>query len=254
MKSIYQIILVFVFIISTGSSCEKKEVNVLLQDMASFDRAFIPVLFYVRHGEMDNARKSVFFLNHTWKRFNEKYKNLNPENDNWGEAFRMADAWLSDAYTSIDASSPEDTYIFLDHVRYQMVELREQNNFEYFLDDVWEFEARLDLVEEVAVDQMLCLLDYCEFEYLVADMNDAWEVVEPTIVDVELFGLDGKKIKELNYNESKLKSALREFNLAVEEADGENLAVTAAFLRVAYLDYLSSYGDFISSKSYFASL
>lgn len=254
MKSIYQILLIFVFVFSLGSSCEEPKVNVLLQDMATFDRAFIPVLFYVRHDEMDNARKSVFFLNHTWQKFNDKYKNLNLEDDNWGEAFRMTDAWLSDAYTSIDSSSSDYAYIFLDHVRYQMIELRKQNNIEYFLDDIWEFEARLDLVEEVAVDQMLCLLDYCEFEEIVEDMNKAWKAVEPVIVDFELFGMDGSKFKKLNYNEGKLKSALREFNLAVVETDGENLAVTSALLRVAYLDYLSSYGDFISSKSYYASL
>ena len=39
-----------------------------------------------------------------------------------------------------------------------------------------------------------------------------------------------------------------------EEAEGENLAIAATFLKVAYLDYLSSFGDFISSKSYYASL
>lgn len=117
MKSIYKILFLFALVFSFGSSCEKEEVNVLLQDMAIFDRAYIPVLFYVRHGEMDG------------------------------------------------------------------------NNF-----------------------------------------------------------------KELNYFEGKLQTAISDFNIAVKEAEGENLVIAATFLKVAYLDYLSSFGDFISSKSYYASL
>ena len=246
-------LLLFVLLISLASSCEEENVNIMLQDMAEFDKAYIPVLYYVRQGEMDNAKKSVFFLNHSWQKVNRKYKNRNPENDDWQEAFRMTDAWLSDAYFSIDAMRPKDAYIFLDHVRYQMMELRNQNDIDYYLDDVWEFEARLDLAEEVAVDQMLCLLDYCEFEEIVKDLNEQWEIVQQAKVDAKLFDLDAEDLKILKDQRKKLQEAIIVFNQAVEEMEGENLAMTATFLRQAYLEYLAGFGDFISSKHYYAS-
>lgn len=246
-------LLLFVFLFSLASSCEEENVNVLLQDMAEFDKAYIPVLYYTRRGEMDNAKRSVFFLNHSWQKVNRKYKNINPENDDWQEAFRMTDAWLSDAYYSIDAMQPKDAYIFLDHVRYQMMELRMKNGIDYYLDDVWEFEASLDLAEEVAVDQMLCLLDYCEFEDIVKDLNEQWKIVEEAKVDAELFDLDAEDLKVLKNQKKKLQEAIIVFNQAVEEMEGENLAMTATFLRQAYLEYLAGFGDFISSKHYYAS-
>lgn len=254
MKSLYKVILLFTLLISSANSCEDKEVNVLLQDMAEFDRAFIPVLFYVRHGEMDNARKSVFFLNHNWQQFQNSYQDLIPDNDDWKENFRMTDAWLSDAYAAIDANAPEDAYIFLDHVRYQMMDVRTQNKWDYFLDDVWEFEARLDVVEEAAVDQMMCLLEYCEFEDLVRDMNMAWKDVKVTNKDKNLFEMEEEEIKMFRSKQEEIEDALKHFNIAVAEAEGENLAIAATFLRVAYLDYLSSFGDFISAKHYYATL
>ncbi|MFK7773122.1 MAG: hypothetical protein AB8F94_13325 [Saprospiraceae bacterium] len=247
-------LLLFVFLFSLASSCEEENVNVLLQDMAEFDKAYIPVLYYVRQGEMANAKKSVFFLNHSWQKINRKYKNLNPENDDWQEAFRMTDAWLSDAYFSIDAMQPRDAYIFLDHVRYQMLELRIQNGIDYYLDDVWEFEASLDLVEEVAVDQMLCLLDYSEFEEIVKDLNEQWNIVKKAKVDGELFDLDADGLIALKNQKKKMQEAIIVFNQAVEEMEGENLAMTATFLRQAYLEYLAGFGDFISSKHYYAGL
>lgn len=246
--------LLFVFLLSMSSSCEDENVNVMLHDMAEFDKAYIPVLYYVRQGEMDNAKRSVFFLNHSWQKVNRKYKNLNPGNDDWEEAFRMTDAWLSDAYFSIDAVQPKDAYIFLDHVRYQMMELRSQHDIDYYLDNVWEFEASLDLAEEVAIDQMLCLLDYCEFEDIVKDMNEQWKIVEEAKFDAELFNLDPEDLKVLNNQKEKLQEAIIVFNQAVEEMEGENLAMTATFLRQAYLEYLAGFGDFISSKHYYASL
>ncbi len=247
-------LLLFVFLFSLSSSCEDENVDVLLHDMAEFDKAYIPVLYYVRQGEMDNAKRSVFFLNHSWQKVNRKYKDLNPGNDDWQEAFRMTDAWLSDAYFSIDAMQPKDAYIFLDHVRYQMMELRGQYDIDYYLDDVWEFEASLDLAEEVAIDQMLCLLDYCEFEDIVKDMNEQWKIVEKAKVNAELFDLNAEELKVLDNQKKKLQEAIIVFNQAVEEMEGENLAMTATFLRQAYLEYLAGFGDFISSKHYYAGL
>ena len=247
-------LLLFVILFSLASSCEEENVNVLLKDMAEFDKAYIPVLYYVREGEMHNAKRAVFFLNHSWQKVNRKYKDLCPENDDWQEAFRMTDAWLSDAYFSIDAMHPKEAYIFLDHVRYQMIELRAKNELGYYLDKVWEFEASLDLAEEVAIDQMLCLLDYCEFEDIVKDLNDQWKVVKRAKIDDELFDLGVEDLKVLNIQKEKLQEAIIIFNQAVEEMEGENLAMTATFLRQAYLEFLAGFGDFISSKHYYASL
>ena len=123
-----------------------------------------------------------------------------------------------------------------------------------YLDKVWEFEASLDLAEEVAIDQMLCLLDYCEFEDIVKGLNDQWKVVKRAKIDDELFDLGVEDLKVLNIQKEKLQEAIIIFNQAVEEMEGENLAMTATFLRQAYLEFLAGFGDFISSKHYYASL
>lgn len=246
--------LLFIFFFSLASSCEKDNVNVMLSDLAKFDEAFVPVLYYVQQDELDNAKRAVFFLNHSWQKLNRKYKNQFPENDDWNETFRMTDAWLTDAYHSINEMQQKEAYIFLDHVRYQMIELRSQNDLKYYLDEVWEFEASLDVAEEVAVDQMLCLLDYCEFEEIVDDLNEQWTVLMHKKVDYKLFEMNGDEIDQLQKQKKKLSEALVVFNQAVEEMEGENLAMTATFLRQAYLEYLANFGDFVSSKHYYASL
>lgn len=261
MKSIYKIAFLVVVFISMANSCVEQNgrlsndnSDTLIQDMVDFDKAYIPVLYYVRKGELDHAKRAVFYLNHSWQRVNKRYKYLYPQNDDWQEGFRMTDNWLSDAYNAIDGVQPNDAFIFMDHVRYQFIELRFQNKMNYFLDDVWDLEASLDLVEEVAVDHMLCLLEYCEFEELVSDLNESWRTVRKNKIDKGLFDFDKNQSDLLKVRTHKFEIALLDLNQAVEVAEGEDISIAAALLTEAYLEYLYCFGDFISSKHYYAAL
>lgn len=254
MNSIYKICILFVIIFSVASSCEEKVENSLTKDMVELDKSFVPVMYFVLQGDLREAKKSSFFLKHTWGKMERKYKVLHPENDDWQESIRMTTAWLADAITAIDSNVQQDAFIFLDHVRYQLIELRRQQDIDYYLDYVWEFEASLDVVEEVAVDQMLCLLEYCEFEELVEDVNFAFQELKKAELDATLFEFEKIDLAEIRLREKRIAIALDNFNRAVAEADGEEVAVTVTLLDQAYIDYLHSFGDFVNSQSYFAGL
>ncbi len=60
-------------------------------------------------------------------------------------------------------------------------------------------------------------------------------------------------LKVLDNQKKKLPEAIIVFSQAVEEKEGENLAMIATFLRQATLEYLAGVGNFISSKYYYAS-
>jgi hypothetical protein len=53
-------LLLFVFLFFLSSSCEDDDANVLLEEMAAFDKAYIPVLYFVQQGDMGNT-KDLFF-------------------------------------------------------------------------------------------------------------------------------------------------------------------------------------------------
>lgn len=53
-------LLLFVFLFFSSSSCEDDDANVLLEEMAAFDKAYIPVLYFVQQGDMGNT-KDLFF-------------------------------------------------------------------------------------------------------------------------------------------------------------------------------------------------
>ncbi len=254
MKFITAPLLTLAFLLIPISSCRETPAEFVLKDMATFDRAFIPVYFFVETNQMELAKKSIFHLNQAWQKFRGRYINIFPEWEEYREAFRMTDAWLSEAYQSIDADNTVAAFVYLDNVRYQMIEWRSLHDLDYLLDDVWDFETSLYLVEEVASDPMLCLLDYCEFEALVEELNLSWKNLDMTYEDVEYFGITFSEYLTNMNQKDRLKNSLIEFNRAVSTAEGAYVAQKALQMKEAYLNYLSGFGNFLIYKTHYANL
>ena len=239
------------FIFMAGS-CEDKTEAILHEDMVEFDKSFVPVLYHVWNDDLASAKRASFFLDYSWQKFNSKYQKIaNKEND-IDEDLRMAQAWLGDAFTAIDNNCQEASYVYLDHVRFQLMDIRRKQKVSYYMDFVWEFEAALDLVLEPAGDLMLDLLDYCEFKDLISEMNYAWHQLNLAYFDETRFGFDDHKTFYYNFRKKQLKSALKDFNESFEIGDGEEIAIKASILEEAYLDYLFVFGDFTTSNTHFA--
>ncbi len=254
MKLLTAPLLTLVFLLMTISSCRETPANLVLKDMANFDRAFIPVYFFVETNQMALAQKSVFHLNQAWQKFQKRYANLHLQDENYQEAFRMTDAWLSEAYQSIDAGNIVAAYVYLDNVRYQMVEWRSLYDLDYLLDGIWDFETSVYLVEEAASDPMLCLLDYCEFEALVEELNLSWKNLEISQKEVEKLGILEIDFLKILHQKDILKNSLVEFNHAVTTAEGYYIAEKALLMKAAYLDYLAGFGNFLIYKTHYATL
>lgn len=238
----------------TITSCKVPPAEFVLKDMATFDRAFISVYYFVETNQMDLAQKSIFHLNNAWEKYHGKYANIFPECEEYREAFRMTDAWLTEAYRSIDEGNKIAAYVYLDNVRYQMVEWRSLHDLDYVLDGMWDFETSVYLVEEVATDPMLCLLDYCEFEALVEELNLSWKNLDMTYNDVAYFGIPYTDFLANLNRKDNLKNSLIEFNRAVTTAEGHYVAEKAVLMKTAYLDYLAGFGNFLIYKTHYATL
>jgi len=254
MKFITIPFITLILLLITITGCRETPAEFVLKDMASFDRAYISVYYFVEINQMELAQKSIFHLNHVWQKYRVKYANIFSECEEYREAFRMTDAWLSEAYRSIESGNRVAAFVYLDNVRYQMIEWRSLHDLDYVLDGVWDFETSVYLVEEVATDPMLCLLDYCEFEALVEELNLSWKNLDMTYKDLDYFGITySDYLKNLNRKDN-LKNSLIEFNLAVTTADGHYVAEKAVLMKAAYLDYLAGFGNFLIYKTHYATL
>ncbi|MFT5912767.1 MAG: hypothetical protein ACI9XO_004309, partial [Paraglaciecola sp.] len=136
------------------------------------------------------AKSAVFNLKTNWQQLQYQTKNMLPEDIDWQERLRRTDNWLSDAMVSIDAHQQEYTLAELDHARYELTEIRRLKGVPYYLDDLYDFQENVEAVYDVASDDMLCLLEWEEFEKLVGDLNKEWQNVQQKPFDTDLFEID----------------------------------------------------------------
>lgn len=254
MKNIKLYLLPILIILSFSLSCSEEIENDLYDDMVMFDRALIPVLYYIHNGEVSSAKEATFFLAHNWQSLKRKYESLYNNHSNWIYNVDQLDILLSRTYLAIDQCDLNSAYEYLDLVRSHMNDIRKINNIRYYFDDIWEFESQLASVLEVAEDEMLCLLEYCEFESLTSDMFYAWESLKYAQLEQEVLGLDYTRAAVYRYHKQALDEVLHEFSLVIDEADGKMISMSVPYLRIAYLDYLYCFGDFIGSENYYSSL
>jgi len=166
MKKLLPTILALALVFSTNS-CDVQSIK---EDMVQFDQAYLPVWAYAYEGNLQKAKASVFYLEFQWQRLRGKYQDAMPD-ESWQETFRRVNDWLGDVYYAIDANELPLALSQLEHVRYELQQLRREYHVDYFLDHLYDFQDELAILTEAANDDMLCLLEWLESERLGYDIG-----------------------------------------------------------------------------------
>ncbi|MEM9922028.1 MAG: hypothetical protein AAF990_28245 [Bacteroidota bacterium] len=223
------------------TTCDEETVQ---KEMIQFDQAFIPVWYYSHQSQLVLAERSFYYLEDRWQQVEERYLQEQPEDVAFPESFERVRGWLGDAGQSIREGNLNNTLIQLDHLRYELMALRRQEDMDYYLDPVWDMEVALFEVVETAQDRMLQLVDYEAFDCRVEEVFQAWGRVLNAQLDARLFGWEEVKLETFRDRQWRLTSQLAYFREAVACGDGEQFGLEAEQLKAAYLDFIAVFGRF----------
>jgi hypothetical protein len=229
-----------------AANCQTLEIQ---QPMAQFDRAFIPVLIYSYEGDAYQAKRAVFYLDFHWQKLRNRCQHNLPGE---AEALQRISEWLGDAYYAIDADYPLLAANQLEHVKYELMELRSRQGIAYYLDLLYEFHSNLDLLTEAAQDETLCRLEWEEFEQLLRLAQRQWAQICRQPLDAALFRFDEEKVNRLAQRQLILKEALGQFAEAADCADRLEIAASSQALQPAFMEVLRLFGAFEASQTHFA--
>ncbi len=241
---------ILVLFILTAISCNEKHVR---NDMIKFDKAFIPVYYYTSIGELALAEKAMYPLMARWQHYQSPEHFGTIESEDWKETIRLVGAWLEGTSCAIEERDAYQALIQLDHARYELADLRYRKNMDdYYLDYIWDLEASMYTVIDVANDQMIDLLEFNEFEELAEELEKAWVYVLNTPYDEGLVDCTPDKIRYINYQKEKFDIAMLELFKAIDSADRCKFADAALNLEPAYLNLMTMFGDFEATETFFA--
>ena len=173
MKFLFQFSILLAIIVTMGS-CNKPGVE---RDMVYFDEAYVPVLYYVYKNDMDKATNSMYLLNARWQQFQDKYQHVFGEDEDGLERLRYVDDWLGDASHAIFQNDRHTAMMQLDHVKYEMMEIRRSYKIEYFLDYLWDFEGALSMLAEASCEDISLVCSRDELTFLIDETQYLWDIV-----------------------------------------------------------------------------
>ena len=217
--------------------------------MVGFDQAFIPALEHTLQGDVHQAKRAVFYLEFQWRKLQVPLQHRYPEER---LALSRISNWLGDAYYAIDANCPVTAANQLEHVKYEMMVLRDRHGIDYYLDDLYDFQGKLELVAEAATDEMLCLMEWSEFVALTHELQREWSSIQRKPFDAALHEFDADQARQLRHYQQSMAKALGAFAKAVNSAQRKDVALASRQLEPAFEQVLHLFGNFEGAQTYFA--
>ena len=230
-------------IIMVLTSCEEKD---LVKEMVDFDQLFIPAYYFAYTNDMDRAKVATFPLKKKWNSIAKIYGERENVDEDWKGTFRLVGFWIDEAEISINEKEAMRCRIQLDHARYELMDLRWREKIGYYLDFVWDFEATMDIVVETAIDPMMGLMDWHEFQMCCEEMNLQWLELSNKVPDGDLFHFTGDDWVNLNHAINDMNREMEYLMIAVDTADGCQFSEAAKLVEQSYLNFLYIFGDFDS--------
>ena len=245
MKFLFRVISITI-LASLSTGCENTEIR---KAMVHFDRAFIPLMIYTYEGDIHQAKRAVFYLEFQWQKLNKQYQSYLPQE---AEALRRVNAWLGDAYYAIDANNTQIAANQLEHVKYEFREMRRQYGVDYYLDGLYDFQDAIGLLTEVAEDELMCLMEWDEYEHLVYQSIKDWQLIRERPLDAALFEFDKKQLRELENKQDAMQMVLDHYAETFSCANRSQLAIASQSLQPAFFEVLKLFGSSEASQTYFA--
>ncbi len=246
-NSIFSLILMSTLLLFAG--CNPQQ---LRYDMAKFDKAFVSMFYAVYQQDAFEAQSNVFLLEREWQQFNQKYKGVEHFSEEWTLSFNSIDHWLGEAYRAVDAHFWEEAYTKLDHVRYEFMQFRECHDVPYYLDHLWNFQMSFEMVQNIANDPMLCLMEWQEFVGLVHEMEDHWKTVYNNEPELKIFTLDVVEEHLFNQYKSEISKNIIELGKIIDCADRAFIALTCEKIETPTYQMIRVFGNTGANKTYFA--
>jgi hypothetical protein len=239
---------VYMALVTLMYSCDQPGIK---KDMVQFDKAYVPVFYYVYKNELGKASQSMFLLDARWQQFQNKYQNQFGEDLDGMERLRYIDGWLSDANDAILRDDQYAALVQLDHIKYEMMEIRRSFKIEYFLDYLWDFEGALSMLSESSCEDnnLVCSAD--ELAFLINETQFLWEMA--LSAESSPFSKVFNK-KEITLFKKYKKEVSENMKLVEAQKYGSHKKLETAVDKTfdSFLNLLTLFGDFDSASTFYA--
>lgn len=167
MKNIFQFLLLGFLLFACANDTD------VTHEMSKFDKAFVPVWYFVQSNNAKQAENHAYYLEQKWYDLKDNYQDVIGAEIVWEDTYNCVDELLISAFHNIEYHDIENAKYDLEGVQFELMELRTRYGIDYLLDYVWEFQMTYDLIKTLTNEQYY-YREWHEFDCLVEEMNYTW--------------------------------------------------------------------------------
>ncbi len=235
MKKARPMVVILVMVMALAAGCAGNPVQ---ENMADFDRAYIPALMMTR--DKDTTGESVMAIKQLklqWTVFSSK----NPGMAEEGGAAGNVEDMIKKADTLINVGKYREAHSTLIKVEKQMRQARAEVGIKYFPDRLGDFnDVRVRMIRDWRNPEKV--------QAHIPDAIAAWQQVQKTRVSSSIFRLSKDNAKRIKYLIKKEGEALMALSAAAASDDNRKMMALLKDVNDRFLRIYSMFGNFQGAR------
>lgn len=245
MKRTFVLILLLAGLSFAALGCKKQDT---VKEMADFDKAYIPLLFYTDEGDLESSKRAMVFLDAEWESLKAKYGERAEANPEWKRDFAQIEQMMASAKRILSTTEDlSDAHLALEYIGGTLTEFRRSSGIDYPLDYLNEFHALMGeiiWIERYRTPETLNDDDLNWVRDQLVEAAAVWEKVQQTGFDSDAFGLSAEKGARLRLAIQAESDALQRLDQAIKSGDKAAIIRAASTLQPNFAKAYLLFGDF----------
>jgi hypothetical protein len=222
--------------------------KILLQDMAAFDRAYVPALAVTGEHKLKAARKAMARLNGEWKTFRNRYQGSLGSDKAWQEGFMQIDAHVRRANAVVaNGDTLNQAHQALEEVRVILMNLRRHDGMQYFPDALTAYHEPMEAIVLAARGKTARTLGEAELARLSRTLPEArrlWQEAVKTPMDAGVFRFKPAWTQAVQAAIQQESEALQMLEKALASHDRAQIVPAVAAIKPPFARLYGLFGDF----------
>ena len=218
----------------------------MLRDMASLDKAYIPVLALTSQNNSAASRKAMDTLLPAWTTFQARYTGHVPADPLWNTDLETVNMTIRRANTLINEGNLSGAHTELEQVRLTMLDLRTRNHITYFIDNLTLFHDPMERIYLAAYNRPLGEVDVPLIAATLPEAEARWRNVSGGNISADLFDFNQSKVDQIQSLINNESAAIENLKNAIRSGDNNTIANASVAIRGPFSQLFSAYGTFPS--------
>ncbi|WP_020570878.1 hypothetical protein [Neolewinella persica] len=218
------------------SSCTNDQ----LVEVAPLERDLLITWIALERGDSTIASSYHQSAQAKWGKLRQKFR-LALLTEAEKRSVSLVNLWTNNLNIAFTNNQPQNALVNIQHLQNQLKTLRPRYGIVHPADHLYEFIYSWDQVGETCADQMMCLLEWKEFEALYEQADSQWrsfQKTRPLHHDLVFPGI-GNNSTSAEHSALALTQALENFGQLLDEADHTILLAPSEAVKSAFLDYVA---------------